>query len=146
MGLFLAARLAPELPGVLRRPFSVSSVLYYPLNPAKRTIDRVIGVEGDTLRIIDGDVYVNDKRIAEPFRRRSPEPVEDLFRCVGKGDRRGRTPTDLIDGRRLPIVQSRRRRGTAPTRASVIHPGRQGREDEGQPTGLPAFTRPTGSV
>ncbi|HWF86254.1 MAG TPA: hypothetical protein VG222_15450 [Vicinamibacterales bacterium] len=41
------------------------ALLYYPLNPAKLTIDRVIAIEGDTLRIIGGDVYVNDKRFAD---------------------------------------------------------------------------------
>ena len=33
---------------------------YYPLNPAKAFVKRVIAAEGDTVRIIDGRVYVND--------------------------------------------------------------------------------------
>jgi signal peptidase I len=34
--------------------------LYYPLNPSKRFIKRVIAEEGDRVRIVDGRVYVND--------------------------------------------------------------------------------------
>jgi signal peptidase I len=33
---------------------------YYPLNPEKLFVKRVIGEEGDTVRIIDGRVHVND--------------------------------------------------------------------------------------
>jgi signal peptidase I len=35
-------------------------MLYYPLNPEKMFVKRVIAREGDTVRIIDGRVYVND--------------------------------------------------------------------------------------
>jgi signal peptidase I len=34
--------------------------LYYPLRPDKSFIERVIAEEGDTVRIVDGRVYVND--------------------------------------------------------------------------------------
>ena len=34
--------------------------LYYPLNPVKSFVERVIGEEGDVVRIADGRVYVND--------------------------------------------------------------------------------------
>src|SRR5712692_7066545 len=34
--------------------------LYYPLKPAKSFIQRAIAEEGDTVRIVDGRVYVND--------------------------------------------------------------------------------------
>jgi len=35
-------------------------MLYYPLNPDKMFVKRVIAKEGDTVRIVDGHVYVND--------------------------------------------------------------------------------------
>jgi len=35
-------------------------MLYYPLNPDKMFVKRVIAKEGDTVRIVDGRVYVND--------------------------------------------------------------------------------------
>ena len=35
-------------------------MLYYPLNPEKMFVKRVIAQEGDTVRIEDGHVYVND--------------------------------------------------------------------------------------
>jgi len=35
-------------------------MLYYPLNPDKSFVKRVIAEEGDTVRIVDGRVYVND--------------------------------------------------------------------------------------
>jgi signal peptidase I len=35
-------------------------MLYYPLNPEKMFVKRVIAREGDTVRIVDGHVYVND--------------------------------------------------------------------------------------
>jgi signal peptidase I len=35
-------------------------MLYYPLNPDKRFLKRVIAKEGDTIRIADGRVFIND--------------------------------------------------------------------------------------
>jgi signal peptidase I len=35
-------------------------MLYYPLNPEKMFVKRVIAREGDTVRIVDGRVFVND--------------------------------------------------------------------------------------
>jgi signal peptidase I len=35
-------------------------MLYYPLNPEKMFVKRVIAKEADTVRIVDGRVYVND--------------------------------------------------------------------------------------
>jgi signal peptidase I len=35
-------------------------MLYYPLNPEKMFVKRVIAKEGDRVRIVDGRVYVND--------------------------------------------------------------------------------------
>lgn len=42
-------------------------VFHYPLDPAKSYIKRVIAVPGDDLRIDDGQVYVNDKPLSEPY-------------------------------------------------------------------------------
>ena len=42
-------------------------VFHYPLDPTKSYIKRVIGVPGDHIRIIDGQVYVNDQPLAESY-------------------------------------------------------------------------------
>ena len=42
-------------------------MLYYPLNPDKSFVKRVIGEEGDTVRIVDGRVYVNDVPLPDSF-------------------------------------------------------------------------------
>jgi signal peptidase I len=48
-------------------------MLYYPLNPDKLFVKRVIAGEGDQVRIIDGRVYRNDVPLDEPF-------VPEVFR------------------------------------------------------------------
>ena len=40
-------------------------VFWYPLDPSKSYIKRVIGVPGDLVRIEDGQVYVNDQPLVE---------------------------------------------------------------------------------
>jgi len=42
-------------------------VFHFPLDPAKSYIKRVIAIPGDTLRIEDGQVYVNGKALKEPY-------------------------------------------------------------------------------
>ena len=42
-------------------------MLYYPLNPEKMFVKRVIGREGDTVRIVDGRVYVNDAALHDEY-------------------------------------------------------------------------------
>ncbi len=42
-------------------------MLYYPLNPDKSFVKRVIAEEGDTVRIVDGGVYVNDVPMRDDF-------------------------------------------------------------------------------
>jgi signal peptidase I len=42
-------------------------MLYYPLNPDKSFVKRVIAEEGDTVRIIDGRVYVNDIPLKDDY-------------------------------------------------------------------------------
>ena len=43
------------------------AMLYYPLNPDKSFVKRVIGEEGDTVRIVDGQVFVNDVPILDDY-------------------------------------------------------------------------------
>ena len=42
-------------------------MLYYPLNPDKSFVKRVIAEEGDTVRIVDGQVYVNDIALKDDY-------------------------------------------------------------------------------
>jgi len=42
-------------------------MLYYPLDPDKSFVKRVIAEEGDTVRIIDGRVYVNDIPLQDDY-------------------------------------------------------------------------------
>ncbi len=42
-------------------------MLYYPLNPEKMFVKRVIAKEGDRVRIIDGHVYVNDVPLHDDY-------------------------------------------------------------------------------
>ena len=50
-------------------------MLYYPLNPEKMFVKRVIAKEGDTVRIVDGHVYVNDIPLHDDYvPRRIPQP------------------------------------------------------------------------
>ena len=51
--------------GVPRRGDIV--MLYYPLNPDKSFVKRVIAEEGDQVRIVDGRVFVNDVPMQDDF-------------------------------------------------------------------------------
>ena len=42
-------------------------MLYYPLNPDKSFVKRVIAEEGDKVRIVDGRVYVNDVPLRDDY-------------------------------------------------------------------------------
>ncbi len=42
-------------------------MLYYPLNPDKSFVKRVIAEEGDQVRIVDGRVYVNDVPLPDDY-------------------------------------------------------------------------------
>lgn len=50
-------------------------VFRYPRDPSKSYIKRVIAVSGDRVKIVEGIVYVNGRRIAEPY---VPEEYEDV--------------------------------------------------------------------
>lgn len=42
-------------------------VFWYPLDPSKSFIKRVIGLPGDSIQIVNGVVYVNGRRMIEPY-------------------------------------------------------------------------------
>jgi len=42
-------------------------MLYYPLDPDKSFVKRVIGEEGDTVRVVDGRVIVNDVSVPDDY-------------------------------------------------------------------------------
>jgi signal peptidase I len=42
-------------------------MLYYPLDPKKSFVKRVIAEEGDTVRIVEGRVYVNDVPLQDDY-------------------------------------------------------------------------------
>ena len=42
-------------------------VFHYPFDPSKSYIKRVVGVSGDHVRIVDGQVYVNGRAIKEAY-------------------------------------------------------------------------------
>jgi signal peptidase I len=70
-------------------------MLYYPVNPEKMFVKRVIAKEGDRVRIVDGHVYVNDLQlhddyVPDEFRSHDdygPETIEPGFYFV-MGDHR----------------------------------------------------------
>jgi signal peptidase I len=70
-------------------------MLYYPIDPAKSFVKRVIGEEGDTVRIVDGHVFVNeapldDKYVPDEFRDHNdwgPQVVPEGYYFV-MGDHR----------------------------------------------------------
>jgi signal peptidase I len=61
--------------GVPRRGDIV--MLYYPLNPDKSFVKRVIAEEGDTVRIIDGRVYVNDIPLQDDYVKQENRSHDD---------------------------------------------------------------------
>jgi signal peptidase I len=42
-------------------------MLYHPLDPNRLAVQRVIAREGDTLKIVAGNVYINDKPVSEDY-------------------------------------------------------------------------------
>jgi signal peptidase I len=89
-------------------------IFHYPLNPKEDFIKRAIGLPGDTVRVENGIVFVNDIKLEEPYISAPPEysgswtvPEEAIFVL---GDNRNRSldshawgfvPFDLILGKAL---------------------------------------------
>ena len=59
-------------------------MLYYPLNPEKMFVKRVIAQEGDRVRIVDGHVYVNDVPLHDDW---GPQVIPEGYDFV-MGDHR----------------------------------------------------------
>jgi signal peptidase I len=67
----------------------------YPVNPRKAFVTRIIGTEGDTVRIVEGRVFINevprdDAQVPEAFRSHDnwgPQVVPDGY-CFVMGDHR----------------------------------------------------------
>jgi len=53
-------------------------VFYYPRDPSKSYIKRVIGLPGDNIQIRDGRVFVNGKLLGEPYVPRSYRDVRSM--------------------------------------------------------------------
>jgi signal peptidase I len=89
-------------------------VFRYPRDPDQEYIKRIIGLPGDRIRIINGEVYVNDELIQEPYIAAAPRyqsewrvPEGSLFVL---GDNRnnssdshswGPVPLDYVIGKAL---------------------------------------------
>lgn len=48
-------------------------IFHYPLNPKEDFIKRIIGIPGDTVRVENGNVYVNDIQLTEPYIAEAPD-------------------------------------------------------------------------
>lgn len=42
-------------------------VFWYPLDPVKSYIKRVVGLPGETVQLVNGEVFVNGRRLLEPY-------------------------------------------------------------------------------
>lgn len=60
--------LAEKITYKLRLPERGEIVVFkHPQNPQRLLIKRVIGLPGDNFAMINGDVYINDKKLDEPY-------------------------------------------------------------------------------
>jgi signal peptidase I len=53
-------------------------MLYYPMDPDKSYVKRVIGEPGDTIRIVDGHVYRNEVQLRDDFIKQEFRSHDDL--------------------------------------------------------------------
>ena len=54
-------------------------VFHYPVNPSQHFVKRVVGIPGDRVRLIHGEVHVNGATLKEPYVRHSSQ-IRDLYR------------------------------------------------------------------
>ena len=54
-------------------------VFKFPFQDHPHYVKRVIGIGGDRIKIVDQQVYVNEKRISEPYVKRDPAAPYDPF-------------------------------------------------------------------
>lgn len=91
-------------------------VFYFPLNPSRRFIKRVIGLPGDVVNIRSGQVFVNDVPLEEPYIAAAPHYSGDWklgpFELFVLGDNRnnssdsqnwGALPLDEIIGKAVLV-------------------------------------------
>jgi signal peptidase I len=93
-------------------------VFHYPLDPSELYIKRLIGLPGDTVAVMNGYVYINGKKLIEPYILQKPNyyfatrkvPPHDYFVL---GDNRnnsndshiwGYVPQRLVVGKVVAIV------------------------------------------
>jgi signal peptidase I len=102
-------------------------VFHYPRDPEKSYIKRVIALPGDRLRIDQGQVYLNGKRLREPYvpedyrdTKSMPEtviPDDEYFmlgdhRCISSDSREfGPVDRDLIYGKAVFVYWPRKDAG-----------------------------------
>ena len=102
-------------------------MLYYPLNPDKSFVKRVIAEEGDSVRIVDGRVYVNDVPLhgrLRPGRVPQPRRLGPAGHSRGLLLRDGRPPEQQL---RQPALghgaeEVHHRQGAAPLVAGARRP------------------------
>jgi signal peptidase I len=64
-------------------------VFHYPRDPRESYIKRVVGIPGDSVQIDEGEVYVNDKKLNEPY-------VLDAYRDHDSMERQVVPPDDYF--------------------------------------------------
>ena len=124
-------------------------MLYYPLNPDKSFVKRVIAEEGDEVRIVDGRVFVNEVPLSDeyvPQEFRSPRELGTAAHRRGLLLRDGRPPEQQFRqpplGSRAEEVHHRQGAGTVvaasggtAVRVTWVPPDRLKADAEGRPEG-----------